>query len=485
MIHISSVRDWAIVTCVKSWITSKRVSYLLSAAVVVATWGSAHAETISGTLNNFSPTMDGRVGTNLIERTCAAIKDYPGETPGEFRYATHTFTNTGPFGCVTFKVISYICEGLNSGQLSIYAGSFNPANKAANYYGDTGDFGAGQEMSVLLGPGDTVTLVVTELFSSSGSITQCSYVILADTTPAAHEFGGDGTSDILWRNASTGTVALWRMNGATVIGTQSLGSVPAEWSIVGQRDFDANARDDLLWRNTTTGAVAVWFLTATGGTLLELSTANVGTVPTNWSIVGTGASLHFGGIVNLLWRDTSGNTAIWSMIRSLVWQTASLGRVPTAWSVAAFADFDGDGRADILWRNTSTGQTAIWFINGVTVTSTAVIGTIPTAWSIVATGDLNGDSMADIVWRDTSGNVAIWLMNGASILQTGSLGAVPTNWVIVETGDFEGNGKADILWRDINTGTVAIWFMNGLVVASTTNLGAVPSDWVIQNVNVN
>jgi FG-GAP-like repeat len=483
MIYSGSLRHGTNATTGTSRVRSRRVSCVLSAAaLVVATWGSAHADAISGNLTSASFTMNGRLFLDGIEKLCNDIKPFPGEsgTAVPFRYATNTFTNTGPSGCVTFKLVSNTCA-----HLSIYAGalSFNPANKAASYIGDTGIGSSADELSVFLNSGSSVTLVVTGSGRADIPPPDCPFTIQADITPAAHALSGFDRSDIIWRQNNTGTVALWLLPDHAGFGSfdTSFGSVPANWRIIGQRDFDANGQDDLLWRDTNTGTVAIWFFVfpATVG-----STAGVGTVPPNWSVVGIG-DFNADSKGDLLWRDTSGNVAIWLMNGAQVAQTAVIGQVPAVWSVAAVADFNGDGRADILWHNTSTGQAAIWFMNGVTVTSTAVIGTVPTSWSIVATGDFNADSMADIVWRDIGGNVAIWLMNGASILQTGSLGAVPTYWVIVETGDFEGNGKADILWRDTNTGTVAIWFMNGLVVASTTNLGAVPSDWVIQNVNVN
>src|SRR5208282_1329720 len=126
--------------------------------------------------------------------------------------------------------------------------------------------------------------------------------------------------------------------------------------------------------------------------------------------------------------------------------------VSTAWSIVGIDDFNGDGLGDILWRDTS-GDVAIWEMNGTSILNptTSYDGTVsPSTWTIVGTGDFNGDGKSDILWRDTSGDVAIWEMNGTTILNPTAtyVATVPTTWSIVGTGDFNGDGKADILWRD-------------------------------------
>jgi hypothetical protein len=37
--------------------------------------------------------------------------------------------------------------------------------------------------------------------------------------------------------------------------------------------------------------------------------------------------------------------------------------------------------SDLLWRDTS-GNTAIWFMDGTTIASTAGVGNIPTTWTV-------------------------------------------------------------------------------------------------------
>ena len=58
-----------------------------------------------------------------------------------------------------------------------------------------------------------------------------------------------------------------------------------------------------------------------------------------------------------------------------------LGNVPTTWSIVQTGDYNGDGKSDLLWRDTS-GNTAIWFMNGLSVASSAGVGNIPTSWTV-------------------------------------------------------------------------------------------------------
>jgi hypothetical protein len=94
-----------------------------------------------------------------------------------------------------------------------------------------------------------------------------------------------------------------------------------------------------------------------------------------------------------------------------------------------FGDFNGDGKSDIVWRD-NTGNTAIWLMNGATVSSAVVGGGVPTTWSIALVGDYNGDGMSDLLWRDNVGNTAIWFMNGITVASTGSFGNIPTIWTV-------------------------------------------------------
>src|SRR5947199_6875969 len=81
------------------------------------------------------------------------------------------------------------------------------------------------------------------------------------TKDPVYDFNGSGTSDILWRNSSTGQNVLWLMNGATVASAPALSKVTnRNWIIAGAGDFNGDGKADILWHNQSTGQSQIWFM---------------------------------------------------------------------------------------------------------------------------------------------------------------------------------------------------------------------------------
>jgi hypothetical protein len=246
------------------------------------------------------------------------------------------------------------------------------------------------------------------------------------------DFNGDGYADILWQNSTTGEVYVWLMNGTSIAiqGTPGTVSPSSGWVIAGVGDFNGNGTSDILWRNTTSGEVYLWLM---NGTTIA-SQGEVGAVSpsSGWNIVGVG-DFNGDGKADILWQNsTSGEVYIWLMSGTTI---ASQGTPATVspssgWSIAGAGDFDGNGTSDILWRNTTSGEVYIWLMNGTTITSQGSPGTVSSAWSIQGVGDYNGDGKADVLWRNTSGEVYVWEMNGLTIASQGSPGTASSPWQI-------------------------------------------------------
>ncbi|MGD0368277.1 MAG: VCBS repeat-containing protein, partial [Acidobacteriaceae bacterium] len=64
------------------------------------------------------------------------------------------------------------------------------------------------------------------------------------------------------------------MNGTTLTSSGSLGYVSSDWSIAGVGDFNGDGKSDILWQNSTTGQIYIWFINGT----TTASTGSVGSV---------------------------------------------------------------------------------------------------------------------------------------------------------------------------------------------------------------
>lgn len=98
------------------------------------------------------------------------------------------------------------------------------------------------------------------------------------------DFDGDGKSDIILRNNTTGDAQVWRMTGTTMAGSPVDISAPAGFTLLGAEDVDKNGYSDLLWQDSTTGAVkATEFMAGLANT-----TVNLGTAPgSGWTLIAS------------------------------------------------------------------------------------------------------------------------------------------------------------------------------------------------------
>jgi Bacterial Ig-like domain/Domain of unknown function (DUF4114)/FG-GAP-like repeat len=286
-----------------------------------------------------------------------------------------------------------------------------------------------------------------------------------------------GQPNILWRNYSTGTNALWMMNGTTVQSYEGLPMVPPHWDLAGAADFNGDGKTDLVWRDRTEGSNGVWIM---DGTDLQ-GVIQLPPVDPSWSIAGLG-DFNQDQIPDLLWRSSDGNNGLWLMNRDgSVQSIVTLPTVGSSWWTGGVADFNGDGNPDILWRDYATGNNGVWLMNGTAISGTVSLPSTPDVnWAMRGVGDFNGDGNPDILWRNgATGANGLWLMNGTQLLDTRSLPAV-TNmeaWVPVGTMSLftpaptglalaiqSNTGATDDALTSINTPVITGQAMPGMVV---------------------
>jgi C1A family cysteine protease len=322
-----------------------------------------------------------------------------------------------------------------------------------------------------------------DLTTSTANMNACIKAFGNSINTPRNDFDGDGRSDLLWRNASTGAVYLMPLSGATVLpGSVFYNEPRSAWQVVASGDFDGDAKADLLWWNSSTGQVYQMLMS---GSSIKSGTMVYTEPDTAWRIIGTG-DFDGDGRADILWRNTStGAVYVMPMNGATVLPGAIVYTEPNpAWQIVAIADFDGDGRADLLWQNRSTGQVYQMLMNGTAIKSGAMVYVEPnSAWKIVAAADFTGAGMAAILWRNSStGAVYLMPMIGAAV-QPGSVICTEPNpdWQITALGDFDGDGKADLLWWNSSTGQVYQMLMNGAAIKAQAMIYVEPnSAWTLQ-----
>jgi hypothetical protein len=269
------------------------------------------------------------------------------------------------------------------------------------------------------------------------------------------DFNADGTSDVFWRNDSTGHVGTWEMHN-NVQTWHDLGGSGVDHKVAGIGDFNGDGTADVLWRNDTSGHVGIWEMHNNVQTWHDLGGSGV-----DHKVAGIG-DFNGDGTADVLWRnDTSGHVGIWEMHDNVqTWH--DLGGSGVDHKVAGIGDFNGDGTADVLWRNDANGHVGIWEMHD-NIQTWHDLGGSGVDHKVVGIGDLNGDGTADVLWRnDSNGHVGIWEIHN-DVPSWRDLGFSGADHKVAGTGDYNGDGTSDIFWRNDATGHTGFWEMHNNV----------------------
>jgi hypothetical protein len=245
------------------------------------------------------------------------------------------------------------------------------------------------------------------------------------------DFTGDGFSDLIARENSSGKLYLYPDTGGGFPLMQQIGS--GWWngmdSITRHGGFTLLGREDVIAREKATGAL--------------------------WLFAGDSESLGLLGIAKIGLRG-------WNAMRE----------------ITAVGDFDGDGFADLLAVETSTGNLYLYPGHGTSLGARRLIGT---GWNamdeLVGIGDFTRDGNPDLIARDKA-NGDLWLYPGTDDGGLPYRVRIGTGWNsmrnIVSIGDFNHDGTYDLLAVESATGK--LFFYPG-VGTSFPIRGQVGSGW--------
>jgi hypothetical protein len=285
---------------------------------------------------------------------------------------------------------------------------------------------------------------------------------------AIADFNGDGNADLAWQQTSNNTVELQLLSGTTTLAAATIANSPFDstWIVVASGDFNGDGSSDLVYRHAGDGQMAVQLLNGAigiGGGVIANNPFGA-----DWTVVGAG-DFNGDGKTDLAWQRNSDGLLEVQLLNGNA--TAGGGVVASnpfgaGWSVVAVGDFNGDHNSDLVWRRNADGLTEIEFLNGGSIAGGGTIQNNPfgAGWTVVAAGDFSGDGKSDLVWRRQSdGLVEIQYMNGLTPVGGGAIQNNPfgAGWQVLGAGGFTGTGRGDLVYRRASDGLTELQFLNG------------------------
>jgi ELWxxDGT repeat protein len=230
------------------------------------------------------------------------------------------------------------------------------------------------------------------------------------TIPPPEDFNGNNTSDVLFRNTTSGDTWFEAMNHGAFNGWHQIGGSNTSYGVAGTGDFYGTGGSDILFRNNSTGDT--WFEAISNGSFAGWH--QIGGSNTSYGVAGTGDFYGTGGSDILFRNNSTGDTWFEAISNGASAGWHQIGGSDTHYSVVGVGDFFGNGTDDILFRNNSTGDTWFEAISNGAFAGWNQIGGSDTTYSVVGIGDYFGSNTSDILFRNSAGDTWVeQITNGA------------------------------------------------------------------------
>lgn len=329
-------------------------------------------------------------------------------------------------------------------------------------------------------------------------------------TASELDVNGDGRSDLLWRNDTTGQFETWIMDGATLASAHGF-QLQSGYKILAVGDFNGDRKSDLVLANGARELV-MWF--GTGTSFNGLSMGRIYTP--GWRVSG-GADVNGDGKSDLIWiNDGASQFETWVMDSATLVTAKGYqlgagyrllahgdyngdgladvflsgpGRDQVMWfgtgdgfngqalnrvygmgwetgpqmgygSPRASHDFNGDGISDLLWQADVPERFEVWMMESTTLKS-AKEYMLPSGSRLLAIGDFDGDRRDDLLIGSASRELVMWMNTGNSFFPVALNRFYGAGWTVSSGIDLNADGKSDLIWRDNATGQFETWIMDG------------------------
>jgi hypothetical protein len=333
-------------------------------------------------------------------------------------------------------------------------------------------------------PGATYFFVVVAYGSSAESSPSNEIAFQAPVrsgqSPAKYnDFNGDGNTDLLWTNSSSGAVGMWLLQGGSIQAATQIGLAAQPWRVVATADLDGDGKYDLVWHRPGSGEYAVWYMN--GATATQKSSF-LSPDSRDYAAVYFGDLGGNGASDVVFWSKTSRSLLICRNGGGLYLIVGFSGTLLPNWNLVGLADLTGAGKSQLIWRNTSTGEVAAWYVSNFRPGRTVILGSAPLSWRLRAAAHLNNSAGDSLIWENTSsGKLGVWAFDRRGNHTDYEIQQADADWRISGPAYFRNNSNAQILWRNSESGQSASWSLSGEAYAPRRVGWAVDGSWQLQS----
>jgi hypothetical protein len=289
------------------------------------------------------------------------------------------------------------------------------------------------------------------------------------------------TANMVLRNASTTTATyeIYNLGANSILaGSAALGQVGSDWGFVTLGNFNLSDPSDMLLRNSTSGAFQVYDIANNN----IISSTSLGTVGSNWQVMGFGTFGAFGsfGEDDMILRDVNtGKLQVYNIDNNQITGSASIGTIGLDWQFSGIGNFGGAGTSDLLVRNSNTGDLQVYNIHNNQITGSAFIGTVGLDWQFSGVGDFSSvPDESDLLLRNSNtGGLEVLNINNNQVTGSAFLGTVGLDWQFAGVAPISVPGASDLVLRNVNTGAFQVYNIANNHLTGSASLGQVGVDW--------